>query len=205
MRLGGGAMLAAAIAACTDDTADPGPTTTTQPTPTTTGPSPSDVALLRTAASLESLAVGVYQRAAGRALIREPATLDTVTLFLAHHTTHQLTLNTLLQAAQESPITTPNGVMDNSIFQPGLAAAKTQDDLITLLFTLEEVIAQTYVYSADILTRPEHRVAVMTIAATQARHRALLGFTFSEQSVGDLVPAPFAKSSNPLPPDALLN
>jgi hypothetical protein len=61
------------------------------------------------------------------------------------------------------------------------------------------------VYSADILTKPEHRVVVMAIAATQARHRALLGFTFSEQSVDDLVPEAFSKSSNPLPADAMLS
>ena len=56
--------------------------------------------MLRTAASLEALAVGVYQRAAAAALIKDPETLDAVTLFLAHHTTHQLTLNALLQAAK---------------------------------------------------------------------------------------------------------
>ena len=207
MKIGGITLLGAAIAACTSDKpkAVPGQTTTTAPTTTSSGASPSDVALLRTAASLEALAVGVYQRAAGAALVKDPPTLDAVTLFLTHHTTHQLTLNALLQAAEVSAVTTPNGVMDKSIFQPALAAAKTQDDIITLLFTLEEVIAQTYVYSADVLTKPEHRVAVMTIAATQARHRSLLGFAFAQQSVDDLFPTPFSKSSNPLPADAILN
>jgi hypothetical protein len=207
MKLGGITLLATAIAACTDDKpkALPGQTTTTAPTTTSSGASPSDIALLRTAASLEALAVGVYQRAAGAALVKDPATLDAVTLFLTHHTAHQLTLNTLMQAAEVSAVTAPNGVMDKSIFQPALAAAKTQDDVITLLFTLEEVIAQTYVYSADILTKPEHRAALMRIAATQARHRALLGFAFAQQSVDDLFPTSFSKNSNPLPADAMLN
>jgi hypothetical protein len=203
----GGVTVLGAVAACTSDKpkAAPGQPTTTEPTTTSSGASPSDVALLKTAASLEALAVGVYQRAAGAALIKNPATLDATTLFLAHHTTHQLTLNALLQAAEVAAVTTPNSVMDKAIFQPALAAAKTEDDIITLLFTLEEVIAQTYVYGADILTRPEHRVALMTIAATQARHRALLGFAFLQQSVDDLFPAAFSKSSNPLPADALLS
>lgn len=207
MKLGGIAVLGVAIAACTDDepAAAPGETTTTQPTTTSSGASPSDIALLRTAASLETLAVGVYQRAAGAAVIKDPTTLDAVTLFLAHHTTHQLTLNALLQAADVSAITTPNAVLDRSIFQPGLAAAKTEADLITLLFTLEEVIAQTYVYSADIVLKPEHRVTLMAIAATQARHRVVLGYAFAEQSVDDLIPAAFAERSNPLPADAMLN
>ena len=207
MKLGGVTLLGAAIGACTSDEPKsdaPGQTTTTEPTTTSSGASPSDVALLKTAASLETLAVGVYQRAVGVALIKDPTTLDAATIFLAHHTSHQLTLNALLQAAEVAAVTTPNSVMDKSIFQPALTAAKTQDDIITLLFTLEEVIAQTYVYSADVLMKPEHRVAVMTMAATQARHRALLGFAFAEQSADDLIPAAFSKSSNPLPADALL-
>jgi hypothetical protein len=207
LQLGGVTLLGAAIAACTSDKpkADPGQTTTTAPTTTSSGASPGDIALLRTMASLEALAVGVYQRAAGAALIKDPATLDAVTLFLSHHTAHQLALNALLQTAEVSAVTAPNSVMDRSIFQPALAAAKTQDDLITLLFTLEEVVAQTYVYGADTLTKPEHRIAFMTIAATQARHRALLGFAFAQQSIDDLFPAAFTKSTNPLPDDAILN
>jgi hypothetical protein len=207
LKVGSLTLLGAAVAACTSDKPNtvPGQTTTTAPTTTSSGASTSDIALLKTAASLEALAVGVYQRAAGAALIKDPATLDAATLFLTHHTTHQLTLNALLQAAEVSAVTAPNSVMDKSIFQPALAAAKTQDDIITLLFTLEEVLAQTYVYSTDILMKPEQRVAFMTIAATQARHRALLGFTFAQQSVDDLFPTSFSNSNNPLPADAILN
>jgi Ferritin-like domain/TAT (twin-arginine translocation) pathway signal sequence len=208
LKAGSVALLGAALAACTQDKGKPvggQTTTTTQPTTTSSGASPSDIALLKTAASLEALAVGVYQRAAGAALIKDPEALDTTTLFMAHHTSHQLVLNALLQDAKVSAVTAPNGVMDKSIFQPGLTAAKTQDDIITLLFTLEEVLAQVYVYSANILTQSDHRLAFMEIAATQARHRALLGFAFGQQSIDDLVPASFAASSNPLPADALLN
>ena len=207
MKAGGIALLGAAIAACTDDKpkAVPGQTTTTEPTTTSSGASPSDVALLKTAASLEALAVGVYQRAAGAALVKDPAALDATTLFLEHHVTHQLTLNGLLQVAEVSAVTAPNTVLDESIFKPALAAAKTQDDTIQLLLTLEEVIAQMYVYSADILVKPEHRVAFMAIASTQARHRALLGFVFVKQNGDDLIPTAFSKSSNPLPADAILN
>jgi hypothetical protein len=104
-----------------------------------------------------------------------------------------------------SAVTAPNGEMDSKIFQPALAAAKTQDDIVQLLFTLEEVITQTYVYSADVLAKPEHRVAFMTIAGTQARHRTVLGFVFAKQNIGDLFPAAFARSTNPLPADAILN
>src|ERR1700724_3438864 len=109
MKIGGVTLVGAAIAACTSDKPKPvpGQTTTTEPTTTSSGASPSDIALLKTTASLEALAVGVYQRAAGAALIKDPATLDAATLFLTHHTTHQLTLNALLQVAEVSAVTTP--------------------------------------------------------------------------------------------------
>jgi hypothetical protein len=201
------ALLGTAIAACTKDKPNgaPGQPTTTEPTTTSSGASPSDIALLKTAASLEALAVGVYQRVAGAALVKDPTVLDATTIFMAHHTAHQMTLNELLRVAEVSAVTAPNGELDGKVFQPALAAAKTEDDVIQLLLTLEEVIAQTYVYSTDVLTKPEHRVAVMSIAGTQARHRAVLGSMFAEQSIGDLFPAAFAKSNNPLPADAILN
>lgn len=207
LKASGVAALGVIAAACTSDKpkAAPGVTTTTAPTTTSSGASPSDVALIKTAASLEALATQVYQRAAGAALVKDPAALDATTLFLAHHTAQQLALNDLLQTAEVSAVTTPNEVLDKSIFQPALTAATTQDDVIQLLFTLEEVLEQTYVYSADILTKPEHRVLFMSIAGTQARHRALLGFAFVNRGVDELFPASFSKSSNPLPPDAILN
>ncbi|MEY2402529.1 MAG: hypothetical protein QOD38_80 [Acidimicrobiaceae bacterium] len=207
LRVGTITLIGAAVAACTKDKPKPAPgqPTTTEPTTTSSGAPPSDIALLKTAASLEALAVGVYQRVAGAALVKDPAALDTTTLFLAHHNTHQLTLNELLRVAEVSAVTAPNGEMDSKIFQPALTAAKTQDDIVQLLFILEEVIAQTYVYGVDVLARPEHRVAFMTIAGIQARHRALLGLVFAKQNVDDLLPNAFAKSSNPLPADAILN
>src|SRR6185295_4669363 len=96
----------------------PGETTTTQPTTTSSGASPSDIALLKTAASLEALAIGVYQRVAGAALVKDPTALDATTLFMAHHNAHQVTLNDLLRAAEVSAVTAPNEEMDSKIFQP---------------------------------------------------------------------------------------
>lgn len=207
LKVSGLAAAGAIASACTSDKpkATPGATTTTEPTTTSSGASPSDVALIKTATSLEALATQVYQRASGAALVKDPAVLDATTLFLMHHTAHQVALNDLLQAAEVSPVTAPNNVLDKSIFQPALAAATSQADVIQLLLTLEEVLTQTYVYSADTLTKPEHRALFMSIAGTQARHRALIGFAFAKRGVEELFPSSFAKSSNPLPPDAIVS
>ncbi len=102
-------------------------------------------------------------------------------------------------------MTAPNDVLDKVIFQPALASAATQDDVIQLLLTLEEVLAQTYVYSADILTKPEHRALFMSIAAPRRATEPCSERSFAKRTVDQLLPTSFAKSSNPLPPDAILN
>ena len=208
LQAGGGALLAAAIAACTKSKpkAQPGATTTTTSTVTTTtapGPTASDITLIRTAASLEALAVSVYQRAAAANLIKDPAALDATTLFLSHHMTHLQTMNTLLTATEQQAVSDPNPAIEK-VFKPALAAARTQDDMVELLFTLEDAIGQTYVYAAGLLSTPEHRTTIMTVAGVHARERALLGVVYGHHDPADLFPSSFARNDNPLPPDALL-
>jgi len=105
----GAALFALALAACTKDKpkAAPGATTTTLPAPPPTAPGPtsSDLTLLRTAASLEALAVSVYQRAAAANLVKDPAALDATTLFLSHHTAHLQAVNALLEGSGQTAVT----------------------------------------------------------------------------------------------------
>lgn len=207
LRGGATALVVAAVSACTKKspkTVGPGETTTIQPTTTSSGASPGDAAFLRTAASLEAVAVAIYQRAAASNLVKDAAALDATTLFLSHHMAHQQAINDLLDKATLAPITDPNGAVEK-VFQPALAAATSQSDVLDLLFTLEEAIAQTYVYASISIVKPEHRAALMTIAGVQARHRVVLGDAFANQAVSDLIPGAFARSDNPLPPNAVLN
>lgn len=206
LQASGGALLGVALVACTKSKpkATPGgPTTTTVPPTTAPGANGSEMMLLRTAASLEALAVSVYQRAAAANLLKDPSALDATTLFLSHHMAHQQALNALLQAAGQPAVTDPNAAVDK-VFKPALAAARTQDDIVELLFTLEDAIGQTYVYATRLLSTPEHRTTVMTIAGVHARQRALLGVVYGHHDPLDLFPASFARTDNPLPPDALL-
>ena len=200
----GGAALV--LAACTKDkSATPGATTTTQPTTTSSGASPSDVALLKTAASLEALAVSVYQRASRSGLAEDAAVIDALTTFQSHHTVQLQAVNLLLTSAQIPEVTSPNDALDREVFQPAVAAAKSQDDIVRMLFILEDVMAQLYVYAAPTAMKPVHRVTLMTVGGVQARHRVVLGSVFAHQSLDDLLPSPFAAHDNPLPADAILS
>jgi hypothetical protein len=206
LTLGLGAAAAAVVTACTGGKGGAsGPTTTTQPTTTTLGPSPSDIALLKTSASLEALAVSVYQRAARSDLATSATVVDAMTTFQSHHTVQLQTLNGLLETATQPDVTAANEALDREIFQPAIAAATAQDDVVRMLLTLEDALTQFYSYAAPVALKPEHRAALVTIGGVQARHRAVLGFVFANESVDDLYPSPFAPSDNPLPPDAILS
>src|SRR3954471_3405872 len=169
--LSGAALVTVALAACTDDKGDGNaqPTTTTQPTATTLGPSPTDLALLKTAASLEALAVSVYQRGARTQLVPSATITDAMTTFQSHHTVQLQTLNGLLESAERPDVTAVNEALDGEIFQPALTAAKTSDDVVRMLLTLEDALTQLYSYAAPAAIKPEHRVAFVTIGGVQAR------------------------------------
>jgi hypothetical protein len=203
LRAGGASLLGLALVACTgDDKPAAGPTTTAPPDSSSSVP-PSDIALVKTAASLEALAVSVYKRVSTSTVVQDPTASEAIALFQSHHAAHLTAFNALLEASEVPAITDPNAVM-SGVFDPAVAAAATEEDIERLLLTLEDALSQTYVYATGVASRPEYRASLMTVTGVQARHRALLGFTFAKQRVEDLYPSAFAKDDNPLPPDALL-
>jgi hypothetical protein len=208
LKIGGATVLGAAVlAACGSDSNDKSAatTTTTAASSSSSAGTVSDLTLAKTAASLEALAISAYQTAAGSGLVKDQAVLSAATLFMGHHTAHRDALNGVIQAAGAQPITAPNAALDKAILQPALAAAKTQDDVVKLAFTLEDAAAQTYVFATGALSKSDLRSTLMTIAGVEARHRALLGFLVQKQSLDDLFPASFFKADSPLPADALIN
>jgi hypothetical protein len=54
------------------------------------------------------------------------------------------------------------------------------------------------------MSRPDLRSSMMTIGGIEARHRVLLGLQVEQLGLDDLFPGPFARTDNPLPPDALV-
>src|SRR5215467_8216807 len=89
----------------------------------------------------------------------------------------------------QAPASDPNAVMENQIVQPALAAAQTQDDISHLFFTLEDAIAQTYVYASTAMSKPDLRSTMMTIGGIEARHRAILGVQVEQLGLDDLFPS----------------
>ncbi len=210
LQLGGATVLGAVVlGACTSDSnttpPPPGqPPTITSPA-TSNAAGPTDLALTKTAASLEAMLVAAYHDLIASTLVTNDDLLAYSTTFMQHHQAHLDALNQVITAtAGQAAITAPNDAMENQVVRPALAAAKTQDDLANLFFTLEDATAQAYVYASSAMSRAEIRGLMMSIGGIEARHRALLGVNVEQQPLTDLFPSPFARTANPLPPDALV-
>ncbi len=198
----------AVLGACTGDNssnARPGQPPTTATPASSSGAGPTDLTLAKTAASLEAMLIDAYQGLTASRIVTSSALLTYTNLFLDHHTQHLAALNGIITTtAGQTAVTEPNEIMENQIVRPALDAAQTQDDFAHLFFTLEDAIAQTYVYASTAMSRPELRSSMMSIGGIEARHRALLGVAVEQLRLDDLFPSAFVRADNPLPPDALL-
>jgi hypothetical protein len=198
----------AVLGACTSDDSNNArrgqPPTTVSPA-SSSGAGPTDLTLAKTAASLEVMLIDAYAQLAASRLVTSSPLLTYATVFTQHHTAHLAALNGIITTTDgQAPVKDPNAVMEDQIVRPALAAAQTQDDISHLFFTLEDAIAQTYVYASTAMSKPDLRSTMMTIGGIEARHRALLGVQVEQLSLDDLFPSAFASADNPLPPDALL-
>lgn len=209
-KIGGVTLLGATIlAACGDDDDDTEASTEAGSEETTTtagsGGGGMDLALAKTAASLEALAVATYKTAAESGKVTTPAVGAVATMFMDHHVQHQAALNAVLKGAGAAEITEPNAavkaaVVDPVVSDPALDEAK----IVKLAYDLETAAAQTYVFAAGALSTPELRSTIMTIGGIESMHAAVIGMA-RKTAVAEIFPAAFYKSDNPLPEGAVLS
>jgi hypothetical protein len=143
------------------------------------------VTLLRTAQSIEVLAVDTYQAALDSGLLTTAVLADTVRLFQEQHGEHAGLLSATTVDSGGTPYDEPNAYLDEQVVAPAVGALASEADVVTLAVELENTAAQTYVFAADLLTTPALRQGIMSIGGAEARHLAVL-YTVQEQP-----PAPF--------------
>ena len=184
---------------------------TTQPpnsstTTTAPGSAETDLTLLRTAQSIEVLAITTYGAALVSGLLTVPAIVDAVTLFKSQHTDHAGLLASATRDLGGTPFDEANNFLDVEVVQPALTAAKAQDadtaltTLLTLATALENTAAQTYTLAGGVLTTPELRAALMSIGATEARHLTVL---YGVQNLNP-VPLAFMPTRNAAPEESFI-
>ncbi|WP_035796745.1 ferritin-like domain-containing protein [Kitasatospora mediocidica] len=146
------------------------------PSPSASGMSvANDIMALQTAASLENLAVSVYQTAAGLPFIQDGN--KTVVAFIskttAQHQAHAQAFNAAaVQAggkAQNNPDPKYKAIVDQA-----LPTIKTPADVVKLAITLEDVAAQTYTANVGQVSNGDLRKLFASVAPVEAQHRAVL-------------------------------
>jgi len=162
--------------------AEPGATTTTTPEQG----QESDVTLLRTAQSIEVLAVDVYQKAIDSGLVTTPAIAEAAALFQAQHRDHAALVAQATIDAGGQPYDQPNTYLLETAVAPALEVLDGEEAVVSLAYELENIATQTYVFASELLTTPTLRQAIMSIGAVEARHVSVL------LAVQDQPPVPFA-------------
>ena len=184
----GGSVLAgsAFLAACKQKKKQTAVTGTTLPKPsvtTTTAPGSAEnnKILLRTAQSIEVLAVDVYQKAIDSGLVKTASLVDMMKLFQSQHREHGASLDTPIKAAGGTSVTTANEYLMKNVIDKALSELTDEKSVLALAREVESVAAQTYTKASYVLTTPPLRQASMAIGAVEARHitvlNAALGFT----------------------------
>ncbi len=188
LRLGGTTVLGAAVlAACGSTksaaTTTAGATTTAAAATTTTlGTTSSgvvvaemsmDVLVLRTAQSIEELAVVAYQTAIDSGLVKTAAIGDAAKLFQAQHKEHAALFASLTKKAGGDPFTKPNPVILDAI-TPAIQALKDEMGIVRLALDLETAAAETYQSNVGTFMDVMLNQAIMTVGGVEARHVAAL-------------------------------
>jgi hypothetical protein len=201
-KLGGATILGAAVlAACGDtDDDDAGASGDGSTSSTMGGGGDMDLALARTAASLEQLAVDTYQTGIDSGLVTTMAIAEAATLFQAHHQEHLDALNAVITDAGGEAVTDPNEAVFKALVEPAVTAAKAEADIVKIAFDLENAAAQTYVFAAGELGTPTLRSTIMTIGGIEARHAAILQVAAQGAKPADVFPGgrAFYPGDNPL-------
>lgn len=145
-----------------------------------------DIALLRTASSLEHNAIFVYEAVAEAGLLSGDAA-EIAKRFLADHKSHAEATASLTTELGGMAYTEPNPRLQSIYIEPALklivgdeasGIPATDDpaaDVLALAYALETIAGATYQAYVPLLDDKALRAAAMGIGDQEARHAALLG------------------------------
>ena len=138
-------------------------------------PDKNDIMALQTAASIENLAVMVYNAASQLSFIKSgnAAVMEFITKTAAQHEAHGKAFNAALTQAGAK---TQTGVDPKyaAKAQADLPNIKNSGDVVALALELEDVAAQTYTKYVSVVTTPTLRTLFGSVAPVEAQHRSVL-------------------------------
>ena len=142
---------------------------------TTTPHSESDVTFMRTANSVEAVAIKAYQKVVDdpKAVGVSTSVSDLITLLQKHHKDHSNLLAKATTDAGGTPFTDPNPIIIGRL-QPTIDSMKTEPDVLALAYSLEKALAATYQdYVGEFLDRSLNE-QLMSIGGVEAKNVSLL-------------------------------
>jgi hypothetical protein len=160
-------------------------TTTSAASSTGAGSAEGDITILRTASSLEHLAVQTYQAALASGLVTDAAAEAAAQSFEEQHAQHARAFEAATTQAGGTPFTQPNPVVKAQVVAPALATLRTQVDVLALAWQLESAASQTYQASIGTFSKAVYNKATASILGVESRHVALLALLLQ----GDQQPA----------------
>lgn len=187
-----------AAGASSSTTAGGGTTSTTAP-----AGSEMDLTLLRTASSIEVLAVNAYQAAIDSGLVTDAAVGAAATLFQSQHMDHGAALQAQTESLGGEAYTDPNPFLQENVVDPALAAVTDQLSVVQLALDLENAAAQTYTLAGGLLSTPTLRQIIMSIGGVEARHLAVLRGVVDGAGVAQ-VPVGFMPTEDAAPEESFV-
>jgi hypothetical protein len=187
MQIGGLTVATAAIfAACgSDDDKSSGAAADSKDSTETTmggGDAKGDITILRTASSLEVLAVAVYQKAIDSGLVKTTAVADAAKLFQSQHKEHAALFQGATKKLGGKEMTEPNPVVMQSLQGP-IAALKDETGVLQLALMLEQAAAATYQSTVGAFKDVTLNQAAMSVGGVEARHVAVLSSVLNQPAV----------------------
>lgn len=193
------AAAAAVLAACKKSAAARIPSSgSVQPVNTAPAQNIDDIVLLRTASSLEYLAVDFYQYAIDKGKL-SASTAITAKTFQSQHREQAKQFEATTTQIGGEPFTKRNDMVWKAVVAPlitanssGDVSIKDEQSVLEFAYRLEGIAASTYQSMVSVLTKPALRQAVMAIGAVQMRHATIIASLIPRATL-----APLLKSQTP--------
>jgi Ferritin-like domain len=170
LRLGGWTIAWAVVVVACEDTDVPSARRAGRPQ--ADGPS-ADTAILRTASSLEVVAISVYRDLLRSGVVAAAELFQRVSLLRDHHREHAALLHRLTEEAGGDPFTAPNPIVLAGA-QPRVDAVTEESAALVLAAEIEAMLAESYQANVGTLEQARLRQGLMAVGAAEARHVGLL-------------------------------
>jgi hypothetical protein len=197
LTFGGTSVLAAAVLAACGSSANHSATGAT--TSTSVAGASNDVAILRTASSIEHVMIDTYQKILDSGLVKTTTVLDAVKLFQTQHKDHSLLLESKTTDAGGRTFTQANPVIMQTVVTPRLAQLKTELDAVQLAYDLEKVAAASCQSVTGTFQNRIYNAVIMSIGGLEAKHVSVLSRALGKPNL--TTDGAFQKTDGAIAPD----